>query len=109
VPTNHGLGDDEDQRSLPAGPNFSQNDPEPSVDGTQSRTRLLCVQSQQLLPKSEVLEEEFSSRAKGGDNPAEQMSKAHKHQAIIAKSAQRWFASKSLILRTSRVLARRSC
>jgi hypothetical protein len=65
------------------------------------------VQSQQLLPKGEVLEEEFSSRAKGGDNPAEQMSKAHKHQVIIAKSAQRGFASKSLILRTCRVLARR--
>jgi hypothetical protein len=49
----------------------------------------LDVQSQQLLPKGKVLEEEFSSRAKGGDKPAEQMSKAHKHQVIIAKSAQR--------------------
>jgi hypothetical protein len=47
------------------------------------------VQSQQLLPKGEVLKVEFSSRVKGGDNPAEQMSKAHKHQGIIAKSAQR--------------------
>ena len=64
------------------------------------------MQSQQLLPKGEVLEEEFSSRAKGGDNPAEQMSKAHKHQVIIAKSAQRRFAAKSLILRTRTVLAR---
>ena len=33
------------------------------------------MQNQQLLPKGEVLEEEFSSRAKGGDNPAEQTSK----------------------------------
>jgi hypothetical protein len=96
----------EDQRSLPARPNFSQNDPEQPVDGTQSRTGSLCVQSQQLLPKGEVLQEEVSSRAKGGDNQAEQISKAHKHQVIIAKSAQRKFASKSLILRTRRVLAR---
>jgi hypothetical protein len=66
------------------------------------------VQSQKLLPKGEVLQEEFFSGAKDGDDPAEQMSKAHKHQVIIAKSAQRGFASKSLILRTCRVLARHS-
>src|ERR1019366_6969404 len=35
-------------------------------------------------------------------------STAHKHQVIIAKSAQCGFASKSLILRTCRVLARDS-
>jgi hypothetical protein len=64
------------------------------------------VQSQQLLPKSEVLQEEFFSGAKDGEDPAEQMSKAHQHQVIIAKSAQRWLASKSLILRLCRVLAR---
>jgi len=62
-------------------------DPEQPVDGTQSRARSLCVQSQQLLPKGEVLQEEFFSGAKDGENPAEQMSKAHKHQGIIAKSA----------------------
>ena len=64
------------------------------------------MQSQQLLPKGEVLLEEFFSGAKDGEDPAEQMSKAHKHQVIIAKSAQRRFAAKSLILRTRRVLAR---
>ena len=45
------------------------------------------MQSQQLLPKGEVLQEEFFSGAKDGDDPAKQMSKAHKHQGIIAKSA----------------------
>jgi hypothetical protein len=44
------------------------------------------MQSQQLLPKSEVLQEEFPSGAKHRDDPAEQISKAHKHQGIIAKS-----------------------
>jgi len=64
------------------------------------------VQSQKLLPKGEVLQEEFFSGAKEGDDPAEQMSKAGKHQGIIAKSAPGRCASKSLILRTRRVFAR---
>ena len=37
------------------------------------------MQGQQLLPKGEVLKQEFFSGAKGGDDPAKQMSKAHKH------------------------------
>jgi len=71
MPTNHGLRGDKDQRSLPARPNLSQNDPEQLVDETQSRARSLCVPSQQLLPKGEVLEEEFFSGAKDGDDPAQ--------------------------------------
>ena len=65
------------------------------------------MQSQQLLPKREVLEEEFFSGTKGGNNPAEQMSKAHKHQGIIAKLAPCRRAAKALIVPTRRVLARR--
>src|ERR1019366_1655575 len=106
MPANHGLRSNEDQRPFPARPNSSQNDPEQPVDRTQSRARSLCVQSQQLLPKGEVLQEEFFSGAKDGDDPAEQISKTHKHQGIIAKSAPRRCACKSLILRTRRVLAR---
>ncbi|HEY4934345.1 MAG TPA: hypothetical protein VII23_22490, partial [Terriglobales bacterium] len=64
------------------------------------------MKSQQLLPKGEVLQEEFFSGAKDGEDPAEQMSKAHKHQGIIAKSALGRGSSKSLILRLCRVLAR---
>src|SRR5271169_5146865 len=108
MPANHGLRGDQDQRFLPARANLSQNDPEQPVDGTQSRTRSLCMQSQQLLAKGEVLQEEFFSRAKDGDDPAEQMSNAHKHQRIIAKSAPGRCSSKSLILRLCRVLARHS-
>jgi len=40
------------------------------------------------------------------EDPAEQMSKTHEHQGIIAKSALRKCTSKSLILRTHGVLAR---
>src|ERR1019366_4160950 len=108
MPANHGLRSNEDQRPFPARPNSSQNDPEQPVDRTQSRARSLCVQSQQLLPKGEVLQEEFFSGAKDGDDPAEQISKTHKHQGIIAKSAPRRCACKSLILRTRGVLARDS-
>jgi hypothetical protein len=49
-----------------------------------------------------------SRERKPEKNPAEQMSKANKHQVIIAKTAPRKFASKSLILWTRRVLARHS-
>ena len=58
------------------------------------------MQSQQLLPKREVLEEEFFSGTKGRNNPAEQMSKAHKHQGIIAKNPPCRRAAKALILPT---------
>ena len=64
------------------------------------------MQSQKLLPKGEVLQEEFFSGAKDGDDPAEQRSMTQKHQGIIAKSAPRRCACKLLILRTRRVLAR---
>ena len=52
------------------------------------------MQSHQLLSKGDVLHEKFFSGAKYGDDPAEQMSKAHKHQGIIAKSGPRKCASK---------------
>jgi hypothetical protein len=64
------------------------------------------MQSQQLLPKRQVLQKKLFSGAKAGDDPAEQMSKAHKHQGIIAKKRAGQRASKSLILQTRRVLAR---
>ena len=63
------------------------------------------MQSQQLLPKGEVLQQEFFSGAKDGDNPAEQMSKALEHQGIIANSVPRRCAPKSLILRTYGIVA----
>ena len=50
------------------------------------------MQNQQLLPKGEVLEEEFSSRAKGGDNPAEQTSKAQHKFSLGTGYSCLWFA-----------------
>jgi hypothetical protein len=64
------------------------------------------VQSQQLLPKREVLQEEFFSGAKDGEETAEQMSKAPKRQVIIAEGAPGRCSSRSLILLLCRVLAR---
>jgi hypothetical protein len=46
------------------------------------------------LPKGEVLQEEFFSGTKDGDDPDEQVSKAHKNQGIIAKGAPGRYASK---------------
>jgi hypothetical protein len=70
------------------------------------------VQSQELLPKGEVLQDEFFSGAKDGGDPAEQMSKARRHQVIIAKSAPGrppQVIDSAEILRTRRVLARHRC
>jgi hypothetical protein len=64
------------------------------------------MQSEQLLPKSQVLQEKFFSGAKAGGDPAEQMSNTHKHPGIIAKTAPNRRATKSLILQTCKVLAR---
>jgi hypothetical protein len=76
MPTNHSLRSDEDQRSLPPRPDSSQNDPEQPVAGTQPKARSFGMESRQLLPKGEVLQQEFFSGAKDGDAPAEQMLKA---------------------------------
>lgn len=64
------------------------------------------MESEQLLPKRKVLQEELFSGAKARDHPPEQMAKEHKHHGIIAKIGPYWSAFKSLILRTLRVLAR---
>ena|GEM_PF-4584404 len=83
------------------------------------------MQSQQLLPKGKVLEQEFFSLAKDGDDPANQMSKARKHQGIITKGrlaggkeedgidgaglpGPRRCASNSLIMQMCIVLAKHS-
>ena len=64
------------------------------------------MESQQLLPKSQVIQEKLFSGAKAGADPAEQMPKVYKHQGIIAKRAAQTRASKSLILQTCNVLAK---
>jgi hypothetical protein len=66
------------------------------------------MQSQQLLPGGEVLQKEFFSRAKGRNDPAEQMSKAHKHPRILTECALCRLSSKSLILRMHGIMARHS-
>jgi hypothetical protein len=38
------------------------------------------MQSEQLLPKGEVLQNKVFSGVNGGDEPAEEISKAHKHE-----------------------------
>ena len=63
------------------------------------------MQSQQLLPKGEVLQEEFFSGAKDGEDPAEQMSKAHKHDRILTEFVLCRRALKSLILRMYGIFA----
>jgi hypothetical protein len=45
------------------------------------------MESQQLLPKSQVIQEKFFSGTKAKADPDEQMPKVYKHQGIIAKRA----------------------
>ncbi len=51
-----------------------------NLSRAESRARPLRMQSQQLLPKGEVLQNEVFSGVDGGDEPAEKISKAHKHE-----------------------------
>src|ERR1035437_3523482 len=95
-----------DQRVLPTRPQLSRRDPEQLVETAESRASSLGTDSQQLLSKSQVLQKKFFSGAKAGDDPAKQISKAHKHQGIIAKSALQRRASNSLILQACKVLAK---
>jgi hypothetical protein len=57
------------------------------------------VQSQQLLPKGEVLKEEFFSGTKRADEPAEEVPNEPNHPKILTSNRRRGCASKSLILR----------
>jgi len=70
----------------------------------ESKPRPFGVQSQRLLTEGEVLEDEFLSTLNGGDDPAEKVSKAHKHQRILANSGRRRHAAKLLALRTHGIL-----
>jgi len=62
------------------------------------------VQNHQLLTEGEVLEDEFLSTVNGGDDSAEKVSKALKHQRILANSGRRRHAAKLLALRTHGIL-----
>src|SRR5260370_6759007 len=68
---------DQDERLGPSGPERSQRNPEPLVQGSESTARLLRVPSQQLPTESQVLEDEVLPGTESADQPAEEMSERH--------------------------------
>jgi len=74
IPVHDGARSDQDERLGPPGPARSQRNPEQLVQGSQSTTRSLGVQSQQLLMKSQVFKDEVLTGTESTDQPAEEMS-----------------------------------
>ena len=65
----------QNERLLPSRPDSSQGNPEQLVHGRQSATRSFCVQSQQLLAESQVLEDEILTGTEEVKNPPNEMTK----------------------------------
>src|SRR5215813_6379805 len=58
VPADHGLWGDKDERLLPAGPEPASGNPEKFVQHVELGPGLPAFQHRELLPKSQVLEEQ---------------------------------------------------
>ena len=68
VPSDHGFWAHDDECLLPARPEPSCKDPEDSVQGSQSWPGLPALQHCELLPKSQVFEQETPVRAEEAKN-----------------------------------------
>jgi hypothetical protein len=79
MPVHDGSRSDQDERLGPPGPARSQGNPEQLVQGSESTARLLRVQSQQLPPESQVLEDEVLPGTENADQATEEMSERHDH------------------------------
>jgi hypothetical protein len=97
---------DQDERLPPLGPERSQRNPKQLVQGRQSMARSLRVQSQQLLMKSEVFEDEVLAGAESADHPPEEMPEHQDHDRNIIANVRINPCAKSFILCVYDVLAR---
>src|SRR5215472_8244236 len=79
MPVHDGSGSNQDERLPPTGPKHSQGNPEQLLQGSQSTTRSLRVQSHQLLMESQVFEDEVLAGAKRAVDPPEEMPEQHNH------------------------------
>ena len=76
------------------------------MQGSQSMARSLGVQSQQLLMKSQVFEDEVLAGAKSAEHPPEEMPERQDHGKNIIGKARINPCAKSFILCMYDVLAR---
>ena len=79
MPVYDGSRSDQDERLPPPGPAHSQRNPEQFVQGSQSTSRSLRVQCQQLPTESHVFEGEVRPATERTDQPAEEMSERQDH------------------------------
>jgi len=84
MPSHNRLRRDEHKRSFPAGPEFSQNNPEQLMCGRQSETGSSAVQSKQLLSERQVLEKEILAGAEQANHPADEVPKRGDHSEILS-------------------------
>jgi hypothetical protein len=59
MPSDDGLGLDEDQGGAPAAPDGRQEDPKHSVTGAELRPLHAPLQGSQLMPKRKILEDQI--------------------------------------------------
>ena len=108
MPVHDSSRSDQDERLPPPGPEHSQRNPEQLVQGRQSTARSLRVQSQQLLMKSQVFEDEVLAGAESADHPPEEMPERQDHSKNIIGKVRINHGAKSFILWVYDVLARYS-
>ena len=106
MPVRDGSRSNQDKRLPPPGPERSQRNPEQLVHGSQSTTRSLGVQSQQLLMKSQVFKDEVLTGTESTDQPAEEMSERRDDSRNHIGKVRIELCAKSFILQVYDVLAR---
>jgi hypothetical protein len=79
MPTNHRSRRNQDERPFPSSPEPSQHDPEQLVQRSKSMARSFGVQSQQLLAKSQIFEDEIFSGTECTDKPSQKVPKRNEH------------------------------
>ena len=79
-----------------SGPARLQRNPEQLVQGRQSTARLMRVQSQQLLTKSEVFKDKVLPGTKSADHRPEEMPERHVHARILSENFESCLAPSHL-------------
>jgi hypothetical protein len=86
VPANYGLGSDEDERFVPAGPEPPSSDPEKLVQGAESGSGMASRQDRELLPEREILQNQALMGAKETNQSSEPDSGKAKHGECYSRS-----------------------
>ncbi len=80
MPGHHGLGFDDDQRTLPILPALGEQNPKQTISRSQSGSRAVPLEHRELLAEGQILQGHFSNTA-GQNQKANQGTKQRKHEA----------------------------